>query len=302
MKILILVPKKNFYCIDCIKEKGVFVKNVYPYIIYRYYRFFSSIIDKFKIDCYSFWKYKKYDKIIIFDIVIRSYPKILAYLITRYGKEKIYIYKWNNNLNQEELLTFKSVDLSHIYDYDLEESKKYGFRYNPIFYNEKYVAKFKKTQNFKYDVFYLGTNKNRVDKIQMISKILKDKNLKYKFYIIEKNKVNAQDENIIFLSKFVKYKKYIKMMLQSRCILDIPQDNQEGLSLRVMESLFFEKKLLTISDSYKKTNLKDSNAILNIFDESKNLLSFIFDQKSSIKDEVQLFYSFKEWIKRFDYD
>ena len=45
---------------------------------------------------------------------------------------------------------------------------------------------------------------------------------------------------------YVGYYDYLKMVGTSRAILDIAQQKQDGYSMRVMEAIFFNKKLVNI--------------------------------------------------------
>ena len=60
---------------------------------------------------------------------------------------------------------------------------------------------------------------------------------------------------------YVGYYDYLKMVGTSRAILDIAQQKQDGYSMRVMEAIFFNKKLVTTNTAVKQSVFYDENNI-----------------------------------------
>ena len=78
------------------------------------------------------------------------------------------------------------------------------------------------------------------------------------------------------------------------------KNGQEGLTLRVLEALFYSKKLITNNKNIKKYDFYNPN---NIFiwgvDDEKNLLNFINSDYITIEENILNRYSYDSWINRF---
>ena len=109
--------------------------------------------------------------------------------------------------------------------------------------------------------------------------------------------------NIILIKNekdYLDYTKYLEMLAESKVLLDYNAYNQVGLSLRTMESLFFEKKIITSNKNIKKYDFYNKN---NVFilgeDNMKNLNRFINSPYKKIDKKIIEYYDFDNWIKRF---
>ena len=97
------------------------------------------------------------------------------------------------------------------------------------------------------------------------------------------------------------YANSVKRMQKSRCIFDYYNDPKTGLSLRMMEAIYFGKKIITNNlraveyDFYKEENVM---IVENERDE-KDFLSFINTPLQEVSQEIKDYYSFMNWIKRF---
>ena len=86
----------------------------------------------------------------------------------------------------------------------------------------------------------------------------------------------------------------------SKSILDIVNPNQSGLTLRVMESLFFKKKLITNNLFISEYDFYNSQ---NIFilgkDREEDLHDFINSNYIDVDDSIVTSYDYHNWVKRF---
>ena len=62
--------------------------------------------------------------------------------------------------------------------------------------------------------------------------------------------------------KQITYKRYLELQLDCRCVVDINQQGQQGLTLRPLEAVLYGKKLLSNNKSLKKHALFHSGNIL----------------------------------------
>ena len=97
------------------------------------------------------------------------------------------------------------------------------------------------------------------------------------------------------------YAEYLNLVAQSRCLLDLYQAVQTGFSLRVMEHIFFSKKLLTNNRVIHNAEFYHPN---NIFvlgrDDLREFKQWLALPFRPIDENIRQYYSFEEWIGRFE--
>jgi len=66
--------------------------------------------------------------------------------------------------------------------------------------------------------------------------------------------------------KLIPYQEYLSLIANSKCLLDITQEGQNGLTLRPIEAAIYGKKLITTNSTITKTALYNSNNVLILTD------------------------------------
>ena len=131
--------------------------------------------------------------------------------------------------------------------FDRQDSINYNMAYFPQFYRSY-------NQNvssaIEYDFFFCGRDKGRRNIIEKY-KSLFSKIGTCKFLIVETN----------CTSDALGYFEYIKQIEKSRVICEVVQEGQSGLTVRALEALFFEKKLITNNVSIIEYDFYDKNNI-----------------------------------------
>lgn len=227
----------------------------------------------------------QYSTIVIFDT---GFSTDLAKAIkTRNPKCKVILYFFNTILYdyQKEWINNKYID--EVWSFDRTDCKRFNLKYNSTFY----VPIHQIPINIEYDVVFLGRNKKRLDMLESIRSKLVNGSEKIWFKLIDSE------------TDYIPYADYIKIVQSSRCILDITQEGQEGLSLRFMEALFYSKKLITNNrsivsyDIYRKENIFIIGA-----DDYSTLSDFIHGEYTEIPEEIKSRYLYKNWKNRFIQD
>lgn len=101
--------------------------------------------------------------------------------------------------------------------------------------------------------------------------------------------------------KALPYKETLYELQRSRAVLDIPAAGQSGLTLRPLEAMFFQKKLITSNKDIKHYPFYSKQNIFilgeDAFDTLPKLLASPFDR--SILPFLSE-YTVSQWIKRFN--
>lgn len=305
MKKFVLVPGKKYYFFNDIHDDDIYIEEE-PFVAgnNKVISAFQRILKKFGLwRIYSLFltewklKLKECDECIIFDQAFS--PSIVEIIKTFNPKVGIHIYLWNPTFKDKSILDkLKKVSaFVHIYSFDKNDCRKYGFTFSPMVYN--FTAFKEKEIEFEYDVIFVGYLKNRVKMLTELYNQLDAVDANLYFYVL--NNVNTTDRVPFQLKKeYLNYDKYRKIMLSSKAVLDIVQDGQIGLTIRTMETICFEKKLITNNKDIVNYDFYDSNNIFVIgVDRLDKLGTFINTPFKKISEEIIREYNFVDWIKSF---
>lgn len=277
---IILKNKKDIYFFNKISKKY----NIEELYFLNTDKLLFKLLKKIKIFILGKWKKEinKYDKFIIFESL---YNEKVTKKIKRTKKEnKVILYFWNYiDDNNKYILNDKNID--EFWTFDKNDAQKYNMKYNPQFYIKN--IKIQGEQN-KYDVLFLGRPKTRKKDIVDLEKKLKEEGIQTNFKIIE----NEKD--------YVSYDEYLKMIAESKCILDYNQEGQVGLSLRPMEALFLERKLITNNTDIKNYDFYNHDNIFILGEDNINeIKEFINKPYKKIDQDIIDYYDFDQWLNRF---
>ena len=233
--IFLIVNKLYFF--DYVKDDSIYlIYNDNNRLITFFRKVCSRLFPWLLFLFFGKWKniLNKVDNVILMDNAYN--PKISQYIKRKNPDVKVIMYYWNVvNDNNKFILDDKSID--SFWTFDEFDSKKYNMKFSPQFY---YPYSLDNHQDIKYDVCFLGAAKNREQIILDIEKDLKTVGLKTNILISHSG------------SGFISYYDYLTMIFESNAILDVVGDNQIGITLRCLESIFYNKKL----KKNKKKNLK----------------------------------------------
>lgn len=193
---------------------------------------------------YGKWKVnlQNYDTVIIHaDIRSRTVPK---WIRKQFPQIRIVYWYWNpvNKKSDPKLTKIKDLEL---WSFDEADCKKYQMKKNIQYYYKTDVAL---KEPWIYDIYFAGHDKGRKVFIEKLVKDFEHCGLKSCIQIVEEG-------------KWIPYSVIQSNISRSRAVLDVSQSGQSGYTLRVLEALFFEKKLITTNKSimseefYRKENV-----------------------------------------------
>lgn len=189
--------------------------------------------------------------------------------------------------NRWEIWTFAKVD-----------SEKYGFRYGGTFYNPHLLKLTGKgnRESKQTDVLFVGTDKGRKIYVNELENILTNEGIKCDFRIVD----NFKSLFYTGYSREVSYLDLCKLICNSKVILDVVQEGQYGLTLRIMEAILFGKKVITTNKYLAKDEDFSSNENIYILDKYnfRGLKSFILKPVIPYSENLKQKYSFYSWMER----
>ncbi len=165
---------------------------------------------------------------------------------------------------------------THLYDkvftFDKHDALKYGFEFRPFFYLNKSSYD---DQKKIYDLYYLGAyrEKRRFHYIMKIIDLCKDKSLNYLVRVfinkknIKKNTVEFEEKyEKILTDEYTSFFENLENMKKSKVVAEINYGNQTGLTLRSLEAVASQTKLITTNKDIKNYDFYNENNIYIISD------------------------------------
>ena len=234
------------------------------------------------IQCNCKWKrkIKKINNWIIF--YDSNQAKLICEYIKRYNPTAhVYAYSWDIKFIPQKDSCFNGIGT-----FDLMQAKTYNIAFYSQFYSySKKFHHFIKPIQSNFSFVFLGRKKNRYNTIIKTKQLCDsvDKNSYWKI-------INDTEPGIRYID-------YLGIIYNCKCIIDIVIDGQSGLSLRVMEALFFNKKLITNNKHISKMDFYNPNNIF-ILDIDKELNSFMEKQYQTVPDSIKNNYLLDSFVKR----
>lgn len=229
----------------------------------------------------------RYDKIFIFAIngigpIINDIENCLRKGVTPF------VFFWDPVFRVEECLKYRLPKWS----FDLSDCGKYNLAYNTTFYFKNlYNSRLALDRAPKYDIYFTGLTKGRKEVIRALESQFYNLGISTNFILVELNSQSG-----------VSFEQNLENISNARAVLDIVQEGQTGLTVRVMESIYWKKKLVTNNRSIVNEFFFNPK---NIFVLGKNDLSKLcafLNEENDFRDydTLQEFYDFNNWLIRFN--
>lgn len=254
---------------------------------------------------------KKYDVILLISGQSLSFSENMIKEIKDCQQQAFFIlYQWDSLKNFPYIERMQKY-FDKCYSFDKSDCEKNSnLKFLPLFYSRQYedIGK-KKINNYKYDFCFIGTA--HPQKYKFINKMSKQLKSVYKSQFIY---FFFPSRLVFFYRKFknpeFRYAKYHEfhympisgkdmeqIYLDSRCILDSPQEDQLGLTIRVMEALGAKKKLITTNADVKKYDFYRKENIY-VYNGSFDFLNIFFKEPyKEIEQDIYKKYSLRNWLK-----
>lgn len=148
-----------------------------------------------------------------------------------------------------------------------------------------------------WDVSFVGRDKGRGQTIQVLESALRGRGLTTNFQIVAPPSRLPWKQSA---ESWIPYREVIEQSARSRAVLDIVQQGQTGMTLRAMEALYLEVKLITNNAAMlQDPHYPQDNVYLLEGTELPGLEDFMSRPIAPTSEMVREFYSFPAWLRRF---
>lgn len=254
----------------------------------------------------------KYDYVFFVNIEAASKNSLLK--IKEYHPHaKFLLYEWDSLVNNKHALNLLE-DFDAVWSFDRNDCDELGINFLPLFYNNKYAATRKHTSSFKYETLFVGTlHSDRYKFVKEIERQVLDlghgerktfswfyfpsKILYYKMWMENRqfrHIVKKEDLRFTALS----LEQLIDLVGCSRIIIDAQHPKQTGLTMRSIEALGANRKLITTNKDIQNYDFYDPNNIL-IVDrkDPKVTVDFLNAEYIEVNENVYKKYSLESWLE-----
>lgn len=235
----------------------------------------------------------EYDYIIVQDGIITK--EFLQWLLKNCPNSKI-LFQYTNMVGKAHHLYPKQIPQGiEIWTYDKHDSEKYKIRLSKC--GGYYTSFIGEKREKKYDVMYVGRDKGRAEYILDIKNKLESMGLTTKFLIMPSTRIDKKKD---FYSRPIPYEDVIKLVTESKAILNITLPNQQGATLRDYESIYNEVKLITTNQSITSFDFyKKENVFIIGKNKWSSMGTFINSPFSTLDQSILKKYSLDEAVKEW---
>lgn len=282
----------NIFIIILIKA----LKKIFKNFEVKFYYFYFKFLLKSKYN-------KKYDYILVINGENIGENLILDLknnYLNKIGKMILHIW---TPISRYPILekTYKLYD--RISSFEKEDCKKYGLIFRTNFYSSILDEIKQNNKKIIYDFIFVG--QFRLERYLFIKNFMQLNNngfyyLYHNFFtfiifkIIKKEYRNISFKDLKF--KQLSRKNMYELMQKSKCILDDTDVNQNGLTQRIFDALYLEKKIITTNKKIKEYEFYNKNNIF-VINSQNIIIDRDFFTKEFLKEMDLNSYSLENWCK-----
>lgn len=309
IKVLLIIPK--FFSYENYIKNELEKLGYYVYLIYENPDEFS-FKAKFQISLLNN-KQKYYDKYFKnkiknkrFDIVLAIRAAFLSESIIEYIRStspdaKFYMYQWDSIKNNHNALVISTL-FDKVMTFDIDDSKKYGWKYRPLFY----IKSADRSGKRKYDISFIATLHSKRVRIYQIIKKSNRNCFLYLYsrcsHYLKERYINKNPDFLDVSFKEIKRKPLSleetnTIMANSDIIVDFTHPNQSGFTMRTCEAIGNKCKIVTNNKNIVKADFYNPNNIF-IYNEPNYDIPEYFIKRDYIElsDEIYERYSLTNWV------
>jgi len=238
-------------------------------------------------------------------------PKFIAQVRETQPSAKLTLYLWDSMHYNPNARLIKS-HFDSVLSFDrVDVSQNPEIKFLPLFFASEYVRAANWTGEYEYDACFIGTI--HTDRYRILEKLLDslERDGRRTFvYCYYPSKMLHRLRSIVdpgfrrFSRKYVKFvglplSKVVDYISASRCVIDINRPDQKGLTMRTIEALGAQRKLITTNEDVRSYDLYNASAV-QIVDRASPMVDegFLMSAERPFDDDVRSRYTVSNWIKQ----
>ncbi|MGN0729951.1 hypothetical protein [Treponema sp.] len=239
------------------------------------------------------------DSILVFGGGFGISPSISFAFLKLCKAERRFLWLWDSVHNKAEKRFLKYFKKHYeVYTFDYNDSQKYKLNYkNTVGYLPELKQEPKKDGKQLKDIYFVGLDRGRYEILNTLYEDFSKLGLICDFNVLKDEKSPKKEKMLKFINGRIGSLENSRRIYNSRAVLDIPVNGQNGLTQRVLEALFFGRKVITNNESIKNEVFYRPENVFVLND--KNLEDIkMFLSKPFVKNNLSQ-YTINNWITEF---
>lgn len=236
------------------------------------------------------------DDLLFFDYL--TYDNV-KYILNKIKCNNIHFWFWNTVNKWNSLLFRFRSDKTHYHTFDGKDALIYNMRLHNQFYRRPQITLPSINPEGCVDFFFIGNNKGRLEQIKRLDALLQRMNYSRQLIVIDKHLKEINSEGLTIQKDEIDYREVIEMVKRAKVLVDLNKQDQEGLTLRCLEGIFFDKKILTNNTAIKNMPFYNPHNILIFTDTTtkEEIESFMVTEVVPYSEDIKRDYSVEHWFK-----
>jgi hypothetical protein len=186
------------------------------------------------------------------------------------------------------------------YTFDPRDAEEYGlelteqvFRHDPV-PGDTATAK-------DIDLYFVGTDKGRLAELVRWKDLFERQGLRTHFHIVaDRRKTYSPQDKALVTDDWISYASNLELVRRSKCLLEVLQGTQSGPTMRSIEALFFNCKLITNNASIIDCEFYHPSRIFVIGrDRPEALQAFLESPVEVASEELLSKHEIWSWLRKF---
>lgn len=244
---------------------------------------------------YQFAKRKKlnqYERVVIFD----AYGYLPGILLHCGFSSKLIVWMWNTlgNEGQKKVKTLKRVFPSvEFATFDPGDARVCGIH----LLNQFYIAMKEQSEGQGSSIFFVGLDKGRYETlVELAGQIPKEFTCDFHI-LVDEGRGEHQSGQFVETSS-MDYREVVCHVQRAAAVVDIVKEGQIGMTLRVLEALYYGKKLISNNEKLLSSEIYATGNVYVMNHEDSPLQSFLTQPLQDYPSSLLEKYSFDSWLNK----
>lgn len=251
------------------------------------------------------------DVVVLFSIMN---PKDLQLLKKHFKRNRICLFLWNPiiEVNGDKVRAIRRLNTIQavsdcVMTFDAQDAQKYGFSLLPQPFRHV-VSQEESGETMDHDFCFIGMDKGRLPFLMRFKRLAEQVGFRCFFHITPDKGVDYRAEERVFLSNdYLSYSQNLSYVARSRCLLEVTQRNQLGATMRSVEALFFNKKIITSRLSACEESGFDDRRVLilreggdsDVYLDMQSVCDFMAKPLGSPDTQAMQVHEINQWLNNF---
>lgn len=237
-------------------------------------------------------------------IVLFEEPALFLYLQKRIDPQKTKLVMWNWNITNRTWLRGDDPLRRRCENWTFDEvdGRKFGWKLNDQFYfAPEHLPQPADPAKRPLTAFSACIDKGRYPMMKEMRQALCSQGVAADFCLVKEPLRRYAPEDAEWIRpKGLPYEQFLQHTIQSDLVVEVVQSRQVGITVRALEAVFYNKKLITNNAAIRQTPLHHPNNVL-IWEPGAagKLAEFLQAEYRPLPEAVKKRYTFETWLENF---